>query len=232
MRNSRFKLGLLTALIFISSIVMHTSFIQNDTVQAINSEELIYTESSLQTYSAPNKGKLKTKLKAGIYRKYAKSGKWVKVKNDNKKFVWINKSKNLNTKYSKKYQKVEEGIIVLINKERAKKGLKKLTLEKDMKKYTTFRSEEMAENNYFGHASPVYGRWVNLLYTSEYDFDYAGENLAAGFVTADDFVKAWMASPTHRKNILNPYYTKTTISIIDGKAGNQYQTYATQWFEK
>lgn len=235
MKNNKIKktkFFILTAMIIISSIFINTAPNKYVDTEANATTTLIYTEVALTMYKLPGKGKYSTKLKAGIYKKYATSGKWTKVKNNKSKYVWINKTKKLSTKYASKYANVEKKIIVLVNKERNKVGLKSLKVRTPLKKYTNFRSEEMMKNNYFGHTSPIYGRWVNLLYTSEYNFDYAGENLAAGFVSAQDFVDAWMASPTHRKNILNPNYTKTSVSVIAGKSSNQYKTYATQWFEQ
>lgn len=234
MNNNKFTIWMLATLITISSIFMNIAPIKNMDSEANAKKTLIYTESTVSMYKSPGKGKYQQKLKASIYKKYATSGKWVKVKNNSSKYVWIQKTKTkkLPLNYSKKYQNLESDIIVLVNRERNKRGIKSLKINNAMKKYTSFRSKDMMEDNYFSHSSPTYGRWVNLLYVSEYNFSYVGENLAAGFYSPKDFVNAWMASPTHKKNILNPKYTKTSVSVVAGKSSNRYGTYATQWFEQ
>lgn len=222
----------LLAILSFFTVFLTASTSEKNQVQANSSKQLIYTEKAMTMYKSPGKGKLKGKLPASVYRNYAKSGKWTKVKNKSKKYVWIKGGKNVTTSYKSKYKNTETEIIRLINVERSKVGVKKLKVSKSMKRYTILRSQDMSKNKYFGHSSPVYGRWANLLYSSEYQFSYAGENLAAGFTKADDFVNAWMASPSHRKNMLNPKFKKTSITVIEGKSTNRYQTYATQWFEK
>lgn len=46
-----------------------------------------------------------------------------------------------------------------------------------------------------------------------------GENLAKGYNSADEVVDAWMASPSHRANILSSNYSTCAISTTtkDGK---------------
>lgn len=222
----------LLVILSVFTVFLTASTSEKNQVHAQTSKKLIYTDKALTMYKSPGKGKLNGKLPASVYRNYAKSGKWTKVKNKSKKYVWIKGGRNVTTNYKSKYKNTEAEIIRLINKERTKAGVKKLKVSKSMKKYTILRSQDMSKEKYFGHSSPIYGRWANLLYSSEYRFSYAGENLAAGFTKAEHFVEAWMASPSHRKNILNPKFTKTSVTIIEGKSTNRYRTYATQWFEK
>lgn len=222
----------LLVILSIFTVFLTASTSEKNQVHAQTSKKLIYINQKVSTYKSPGKGKFKSKLPASVYHIYAESGKWTKVKNKSKKYVWIKGGRNVTTSYKSKYKNIEAEIIRLVNVERSKAGVKKLKVSKSMKRYTILRSQDMIEKNYFGHSSPVYGRWANLLYSSEYRFSYAGENLAGGFTRADQFVDAWMASPSHRKNLLNPRYTKTSVTVIQGKSSNRYRTYATQWFEK
>jgi uncharacterized protein YkwD len=50
---------------------------------------------------------------------------------------------------------------------------------------------------------------------NQYNYSYlsAGENLANGFKTDKKMVGAWIKSPTHNANIVNPLFTKTGIGI-------------------
>jgi uncharacterized protein YkwD len=55
----------------------------------------------------------------------------------------------------------------------------------------------------------------------------AGENIAYGFETPRALVSAWMHSPGHRANILNPAFHRIGVS---GWRATNGQTYATQDF--
>jgi hypothetical protein len=50
-----------------------------------------------------------------------------------------------------------------------------------------------------------------------YEYLYAGENLAKDFITAQSAVDAWMASSTHKSNIISPYYKDMGIAVVEGK---------------
>ena len=78
------------------------------------------------------------------------------------------------------------------------------------------KAEHMAKNGYFAHDSPTgESPWFWFSKTG-YKFLYAGENLAVHFVDSEDVHRAWMASETHRANILNPNFTEIGIGIAQG----------------
>ena len=45
------------------------------------------------------------------------------------------------------------------------------------------------------------------------NYKEVGENMAQGYDDVESLVKAWLESPLHKANILNPNYTKTGIAI-------------------
>lgn len=201
--------------------------------QAKKDQPLIYVNQATTMYKSKGKGKYKSKLTPSIYKQYSKSGSWVKVKNQKtQKYVWIKSAKSLSKLPTKTNATMEKEIINLVNKERKKRGVSSLKVDSSLKKYTHFRSNDMAVENYFGHSSPKYGRWANFLYTGEYKFSFAGENLAAGFMSAKGFVQGWMDSPSHKANILNPRFKKISVTVVQGAKNSDYPTYATQWFTK
>lgn len=53
-------------------------------------------------------------------------------------------------------------------------------------------------------------------------FTRVGENIASGFASADAVMKAWMASPGHRRNILRPGYTRIGLGLATSEAGTRY----------
>ncbi|VEI05454.1 CAP domain-containing protein [Kurthia zopfii] len=224
------KLILLGIMLLLFTLSLSSSKLKTESANAKKPQQMIYIDKKLATYKSKGKGKQKKRLSAGVYLQYGKSGSWRKVKNNSKKYVWVKSSKAKVPTKNNKYYKTEQEIIRLVNKERAKYKLKSLKQNRELGRIAMIRSEDMASLNYFGHTSPTYGRWSNLLYSSEYPFKFAGENLAAGFSKPKEYVNAWMASPTHRDNILNKRFTKIAVAIAPGKKRSKYPTYATQWF--
>lgn len=197
---------------------------------AKRSNEMIFIQKAANMYSSPGKNKVSGKAPASIYKQYGKSGKWSKIKNAKKKYVWVANAKALSTVKTTKYKGTENEIVRLVNVERKKRGIASLKSSTQLKNMAYLRNYDMVQERYFAHISPRYGRWANMLYSSEYEFKYAGENLAAGFTTARSFVKGWMDSPTHRANLLNPRFREIGVAVSPGNSRSYYQSYATQWF--
>ena len=111
--------------------------------------------------------------------------------------------------------------LCLINRERAAQGELPLALEEDLQQTAQGHSEGMASAGYFEHTAPggntVLERLKAAGYingaTTAYEI---GENIAWGSgrdATPASIVAAWMASPGHRANILNPGVRDTGIGI-------------------
>lgn len=74
--------------------------------------------------------------------------------------------------------------------------------------------DDMFKNNYFEHISPSGVSVSDLGDQVGYDYIIIGENLALGsFKTEQELVDAWMASPGHRANILNPKYRDIGVAV-------------------
>ena len=108
-------------------------------------------------------------------------------------------------------KKMEDEVLVLVNKERAKNGLKALTMDENVRKVARTKSSDMSTKNYFSHTSPTYGSPFDMLKSFGISYRSAGENIAQGYTTAEAVVNGWMNSSGHRANILNASYTKIGI---------------------
>lgn len=74
------------------------------------------------------------------------------------------------------------------------------------------RARWLVENGYFGHKDPVSGKnpaWDMVWECGKWSC--VGENLATGYVSAEETHRGLMNSPSHRKNILNRRYTLVGI---------------------
>ena len=54
-----------------------------------------------------------------------------------------------------------------------------------------------------------------------YNYLFAGENLAEGFFLDEDAMVAWMNSPSHRENILKPEYKEVGFGVVHGNFQGQ-----------
>lgn len=108
-------------------------------------------------------------------------------------------------------------IIQLTNAERQRAGLSPLTVNAKLASAAAQKGNHMLQEDYFAHVSPsgvTPWFWMSKV---GYSYQVAGENLAIDFIEAEDVVAAWLASPSHRDNLLNPQYTETGIGVVTGE---------------
>ncbi len=121
----------------------------------------------------------------------------------------------------------EKKVVELTNQERAKQGLKALTLSTPLSKMARDKSADMRDKGYFDHQSPTYGSPFDMMNSYGIKYSSAGENIAAGQPDPQAVVDAWMKSPGHRANILNSSYTTIGVGYVKG---GSYGSYWTQEF--
>ncbi|MBI2086507.1 hypothetical protein HYT74_04145 [Candidatus Daviesbacteria bacterium] len=115
----------------------------------------------------------------------------------------------------------QKKIIELTNLEREKVGLAPVSENEALKKAAELKAQNMFSENYWAHFAPSGKTPWDFILGSGYKFSYAGENLAKNFQTSDEIVKAWMASPTHRDNLLNTNYQDIGIAVLEGVLNGQ-----------
>ena len=125
---------------------------------------------------------------------------------------------------SNHYQSIEQQVVNLVNAERAKAGLKPLKSDWELARVARFKSEDMRDNRYFDHNSPIYGTPFQMMKSFGINYRSAGENIAAGQTTAESVMKAWMNSPGHKKNILSPNFTHIGVGYAKGGSYGHYWT--------
>ncbi len=110
----------------------------------------------------------------------------------------------------------ESEVIRLVNEIRVKNGLNALTADWELSRVARIKSQDMKDNNYFSHTSPVYGSPFNMIKNFGISYKSAAENIAKGQSTPQAVVNAWMNSSGHRANILNSSYTKIGVGYVSG----------------
>ena len=108
----------------------------------------------------------------------------------------------------------ENEVIRLVNEIRVKNGLKALEADWQLSRVARHKSQDMKDNNYFSHTSPVYGSPFEMMKSFGISYKSAGENIAKGQSSPRAVVNAWMNSPGHRANILNSSYTKIGVGYV------------------
>ena len=121
-----------------------------------------------------------------------------------------------------------EEIVNDTNIERQKTGLPPLTLNSNLSTAAKLKADNMFAENYWAHFSPSGKDPWGFINSAGYKFSYAGENLARNFYNPEDVVKAWMASASHRENILNPKYQDIGIAVEEGILQGQKTTLIVQ----
>ncbi|MDM0165125.1 CAP domain-containing protein [Clostridioides difficile] len=125
---------------------------------------------------------------------------------------------------SESFSAYQKEVVDLVNIERAKAGLNPLTLDSSISNVATKKSQDMIDNNYFSHNSPTYGSPFDMLKKFGISYKTAGENIAMGQKTPKEVVNAWMNSEGHRKNIMNPNFSKIGVGVAQKSGGSIYWT--------
>lgn len=125
-------------------------------------------------------------------------------------------------------------VLTLTNNERQKANLPALTLNRNLSRAAQIQSEDLGDNDFFAHTSPTGTTLADRLRSGGYNrYATAGENIAAGQLTAQQVVDEWMASPGHRANILDEDFTELGVGyyfLANDTGDVNYNHYWTQTF--
>lgn len=129
-------------------------------------------------------------------------------------------------KWGKLQPALEEQVLVLLNVYRAEKGLSKLDTNFALRSSARWKSLHMGAFNYFGHEDTPIKRSTNDRIS---DCGYSvsngwGENLAHGQGSAAEVMKAWIASPGHKKNLETAWFRTVGIGVSRSADGTLYWT--------
>jgi hypothetical protein len=121
-------------------------------------------------------------------------------------------------------------LLAATNEKRAEAGLGSLTLNNQLNQAAQLKSQNMFSENYWAHNSPSGKTPWDFINSSGYHYTIAGENLAKNFMSSRSVVDAWMASPTHRENLLKPGYKDIGFAVVNGVINGEETTLVVQMF--
>lgn len=112
-------------------------------------------------------------------------------------------------------EKSEEVMLNLLNQERERINLHKLTTDASLQEIARNHAKDMFSQGYFSHITPSGESPFDRLEKNNILFQAAGENLAYA-PTVELAHQGLMQSPSHRTNILSSDFNKVGIGVIDG----------------
>ncbi|MGM0769112.1 MAG: CAP domain-containing protein [Pseudomonadota bacterium] len=90
-------------------------------------------------------------------------------------------------------------------------------------------SNDMATHNFFSHIGSDGLRVGARVTATDFSWSVVGENIAAGYDEVGAVMEAWLESPGHCRNIMDPRFTEFAVTRVDA-ANADYDNYWTQVF--
>lgn len=165
-------------------------------------------------------------------RIFAKIGDWYIIQNDQNQIGTVHsnyiiptnelKAPTTNTEIITDNQvsdltQDENELLSLINSEREKNNLSKLKIDKELQNVARLKANDLVNNNYFSHISPIYGTPFEMLKSNKISYKTASENIAGNPSISGAF-DSWMKSESHKNNILSNDYNYTGLAVVDSIA--------------
>src|SRR3989344_5298049 len=124
-----------------------------------------------------------------------------------------------------------DGIVRETNGERTASSRPALKRNSILDKAAAAKIDDMFAQQYFEHVSPQGKGPGDVVTAAGYTYITVGENLALGNFDGDEaLVQAWMDSPGHRANILNPDFLEIGVAVRRGTFEGQNTWLAVQEF--
>ncbi|MDP2933287.1 MAG: CAP domain-containing protein [bacterium] len=121
-------------------------------------------------------------------------------------------------------------IILATNQARALTGLSELAESKELDTAALEKAQDMQIQRYFAHQSPEGTSPWYWIEKNDYTFAIAGENLAINYNNVQELMTAWLESPSHRENILNPKFLDLGVGVRQFSIGSKNYTVIVQMF--
>lgn len=123
-----------------------------------------------------------------------------------------------------------EEVIRLTNEKRAQIGAGSLQNNSSLVAAAKAKGEHMLQNNYWSHTAPDGTEPWKFFTEFGYKYRYAGENLARDFSNPQSAIDAWMASPSHKENMLSTKYKEIGVAVVEGELAGVETTIIVQLF--
>lgn len=225
---------LLISIIIILSVSLFATCFGMDNFETVDySYGIVNTEYlNMRTGSGINFDSITILKKNEYVRIFAKIGQWYIIQNQENQIGTVHsdyiiptneqKAASTNTEIIKDENDIdltqdENELLSLINSEREKNNLSALKIDKDLQNVARLKANDLVDNNYFSHISPVYGTPFEMLKSNKISYKTASENIAGNPSISGAF-ESWMNSDSHKNNILSNNYNYTGLAVVDSIA--------------
>jgi Cysteine-rich secretory protein family/IPT/TIG domain len=111
-------------------------------------------------------------------------------------------------------EEMADQVLQLVNEQRAANGLAPLVRNEALDRAALSHSQDMAAGNFMSHFGSDGSNPTQRIGAAGYTGSTWGENVAAWYPSAQAVMNAWMNSPGHRANILNPNFKEIGIAVV------------------
>lgn len=115
----------------------------------------------------------------------------------------------------------EQRVLELVNVERARHGLAPLSYSAQLDRASEAHNLQQVATRTMAHQGIGDGDPGSRVRATGFDRSW-GENVATGQLSPEQVVAEWMASPGHRRNILDPEFRQLAVSYATATDGRSY----------
>ena len=118
----------------------------------------------------------------------------------------------------------DQRVLELVNEERAEAGVNPLELDSRLDRAANLHNDEMVRSDIMDHQVSGEAGLGDRVTASGYNFRNVAENISVGSKDDPvDVMERWMKSPGHKKNILNPNFTRIGIGYEDAPDNRPFE---------
>lgn len=118
------------------------------------------------------------------------------------------------------YQAMRDRVVALMNEQRSAAGVGAISQSGTLNGVAQRRAMEIV--GHFSHTRPNGSSCFTILDESGIGYMHAGENIAMGYVSAEEVMNGWMNSEGHRANILSSNFSQVGIGVYAAEGGHGF----------
>jgi uncharacterized protein YkwD len=104
-------------------------------------------------------------------------------------------------------------VLKLVNSERSKAGCSPLVMKAKLTRAAQDHSKDMASHRNMSHTGSDGSSPGDRITRAGYSWSTYGENVAHGYTSPESVMAGWMASPGHKRNILNCAFKEIGVGL-------------------
>ncbi|EAQ26057.1 CAP domain-containing protein [Roseovarius sp. 217] len=120
------------------------------------------------------------------------------------------------------YIELARQLMLQINQERARFHLPDFRMSSQLTEVAQAHACDNASHNRLSHIATGGSSLGARVITKGYDFRFITENVALGYSTHEQVLKAWLQSSSHRKNILDGRTNELGVAVALGRDGRMH----------